>query len=72
IENQIPIVPVTIPYNWILFPDDGKLLFSRSKNMIIFHDPIDTRGMTRDDLKMLKSKTVSVIRSELKKRNKLN
>ena len=69
IEKQIPIVPITIPYNWILLPDDGKLLLKRHKNLIIFHDPIETKGMQIDSLEILKSKVYQIIDQELKSRN---
>lgn len=69
IEKQIPIVPITIPYNWILLPDDGKLLLNRHKNMIIFHDPIETIRMAIEDLPFLKSNVFNVITEELKERN---
>jgi 1-acyl-sn-glycerol-3-phosphate acyltransferase len=69
IEKQIPIVPITIPYNWIILPDDGKLLLRRHKNMIIFHDAIETKGLTLDDLENLKSRVYNVINKELKARN---
>lgn len=69
IEKQIPIVPITIPYNWILLPDDGKLLLNRHQNMIIFHDPIETKGLKIDELDLLKSKVYKIIDDELKKRN---
>lgn len=69
IEKQVPIVPVTIPYNWILLPDDGKLLLRRHKNMVIFHDPIETSGMTMDDLESLKDRVYTTIDRELKLRN---
>jgi len=69
IEKQIAIVPITIPYNWILLPDDGKLLLDRHENMIIFHDPIETKGMTINDLETLKTMVYEVIDQELKKWN---
>ncbi len=69
IEKQLPIAPVTIPYNWIVLPDDGKYLLHRHKNMIIFHDPIETKGMTIYDLEDLKSRVYNVINTELVARN---
>lgn len=69
IEKQIAIVPITIPYNWILLPDDGKLLLKRHENVIIFHDPIETKGMDMNDLESLKSRVYEIIDSELKARN---
>ena len=72
IEKQIPIVPVTIPYNWILLPDDGKLLLHRHKNMIIFHDPIETNNMTIEDIPSLKAEVFEIISKELRSRNSKN
>lgn len=69
IEKQLPIVPVTIPYNWIILPDDGKFLLHRHKNLVIFHDPIDTTGKTLDDLNDLKTQVFNVINGELEKKN---
>lgn len=40
IELQIPIIPVTIPYNWILLPDDNRFLMKNGKASIIFHEPV--------------------------------
>jgi 1-acyl-sn-glycerol-3-phosphate acyltransferase len=69
IEKQIPIVPISIPYNWILLPVDGKMLLQRHKNMIIFHDPIETKGLDIDALNDLKSSVFQVIDQELQRRN---
>lgn len=71
IEKQVPIIPVTIPYNWILLPDDGKFLLNRYKNMVIFHDPIETAGYSITDLPRLMNKVYEVIDRELKARNKV-
>ena len=71
IEKQIPIVPISIPYNWIILPDDGKMILRRYKNMIIFHDPIETKGLEIDALNGLKSSVFKVIDQELKRRNDL-
>jgi 1-acyl-sn-glycerol-3-phosphate acyltransferase len=68
IEKQIPIVPVTIPYNWIILPPDRFLLhWHRLK--VIFHEPIDPAGMTLADIGLLKDRTRSIIETELKKHN---
>jgi 1-acyl-sn-glycerol-3-phosphate acyltransferase len=72
IEKQVPIVPVTIPYNWIILPDDGKLLLHWHRNMVIFHDPIETRGLMMKDLEQLKKRVYEIIDSELKRRNELD
>ena len=67
IEQQIPIVPVTIPYNWIVLPDDNSLLVYRRSIKAIFHEPIETKGMTVHQIDQLKEKTYHIIDQELRK-----
>ncbi|HEY3402552.1 MAG TPA: lysophospholipid acyltransferase family protein [Ohtaekwangia sp.] len=66
IEKQIPIVPVTIPHNWIILPPD-QFLLRWHPITVIFHEPIDTTGLTLDDVDALKGKTFGIIESELQK-----
>ena len=66
IQKQIPIVPVTIPYNWIILPPDQFLLkWHRIK--VIFHEPVTTTGLTLDDLDQLKKTVFQIIDQELRK-----
>jgi len=64
IEKQIPIVPVTIPYNWIILPPD-QFLLSWKKLKVIFHEPIDPSIYTLKELHLLKAKVRTVIENEL-------
>ena len=66
IEQQIPVVPVTIPYNWIILPD-YTFLPRRHTMKVIFHEPIVTKGLTMDHLNELKQETYRVIDEELRK-----
>ena len=65
IERQIPIVPITIPNNWIILPDDGRHGMRRNVAKAIFHKPISTIGMNSNDIEKLKSQTFSTINNEL-------
>ncbi|EAY24729.1 lysophospholipid acyltransferase family protein [Microscilla marina] len=65
IEKQVPIVPVTMPYNWKILGNDS--LPNWHKGKAIVHKPIETQGLTMDDLAMLKQQTFTVIDNELKK-----
>ena len=65
IEKQIPVVPVTIPNNWIILPLN--LLLRWKPVWIIFHEPIPTEGLTSADMSYLKSRVKKVIEDELKK-----
>ena len=67
IEQQISIIPVTIPYNWIVLPDKKELNLKSGKLKIVFHEPIDARGMQPEDLQALKCSTFQIIDEQLKK-----
>jgi 1-acyl-sn-glycerol-3-phosphate acyltransferase len=64
IEKQIPIVPVTIPYNWIILPPEEFLLSWRPLK-VIFHDPIDPKGFTIENITAYKEKVRLIIEAEL-------
>jgi 1-acyl-sn-glycerol-3-phosphate acyltransferase len=65
IETQVPVVPVTICYNWIIFPDKSPRLITRHLMKVIIHEPIPTEGLTLKDLEDLKGKTYSVLHQEI-------
>ncbi|MGC3946254.1 MAG: lysophospholipid acyltransferase family protein [Chryseolinea sp.] len=65
IEKQIAIVPVTIPYNWIILPPD-RFLLRWHKLKVIFHEPVETTGMTLSDVDTLKLRLFTIIDHELK------
>ena len=69
IEKQIPIIPVTIPNNWILLPDDDRFLLKWGTMHVVYHEPISTEGLNLNDLESLKDKVYSVIQSELDRQN---
>jgi 1-acyl-sn-glycerol-3-phosphate acyltransferase len=64
IEKQIPIVPVTIPHNWIILPPDQFLLRWHPLK-VIFHEPIDTKGLTLADVDSLRERTFAIVEAEL-------
>ena len=66
IEKQIPIVPVTIPYNWIILPPE-KFLLHGHRLKVIFHEPINTKGLTSNDLGSLKVQVFKTIEEELQR-----
>ncbi len=65
IEKGVPIVPVSIPNNYKILPDNDKLNASMARCVVIFHDPISTIGLTMDDVPLLKSKVYQIIDSKL-------
>lgn len=64
IEKQIPLVPVTLPYNRLILPAHTFLL-KWGKVKAIFHEPIYTDGLTLNDLDRLKQQMYDVIQNEL-------
>ncbi len=72
IEKQIPVVPVTIPYNWIILPDSKRPLLHQGTIKLVFHEAIETKGMTLEDLDGLNEAVHKIIAAELKKYNPTN
>src|SRR5690606_33401883 len=64
IEKQIPVVPVTIPFNWIILPPE-EFLLQWHRLHIVFHEPIPTTGLTSADIDTLKDKVFHIIKDEL-------
>jgi 1-acyl-sn-glycerol-3-phosphate acyltransferase len=67
IEKQVAIVPMTIVNNWKILPDDGNYVPRGGLVKAIVHEPIETIGLTLDDVDMLKNKTKQIIANELRK-----
>lgn len=44
VEEQIPIIPVTIPYNYLLLPDKMPLVMHPGRIEMIVHEPIHPQG----------------------------
>ena len=65
IDMQVPVVPVTIAWNWIALPDDGKFIIRNRNLKLIIHEPINTRHMTNKSVGELKSLVFNTIEEEL-------
>lgn len=72
LEKKVAIVPVTIPFNWKIMPDEKKQRLHRAKISVIFHAPIETSGLTPDHMDLLKEKVFHTIQQELLRQNQLN
>lgn len=69
IQKQIPIVPVTLPYNWIILPDTMPMLLRWKKLHLVFHEPIEPAEFTSGDVEALKNRVYDILDGELKKYN---
>lgn len=70
LEKQVPIVPVTIPNNWIILPDAHPLLLRWRTMKVVFHEPIETKGMTVAQTDELKQRVFEILNQELKNENR--
>ena len=65
IENNLPILPVTLPDNYWIIQDDDLLNVRRRTCRIIYHAPIWPAGNTDEDVKKLRQEVFRVIQTEL-------
>ncbi len=66
IELQVPVVPVSMPYNHYFLPElHGKLRVRWHPIRAVFHEPISTKGMTLGDTETLKETVYTIIQNEL-------
>jgi len=71
IERQVPVVPITICYNWFILPDDGKWLPNFYVCKSIVHPPVSTEGLTEKDGESLKAIVYHQIQQCLERENKV-
>lgn len=69
IDKQIPLIPVTLSYNHLILPDDGRLLLDFKSGKIVIHPPIPTEGMNSKQVPELKQKCYDIIQGQLLKDN---
>lgn len=65
IQQQVPVVPVTLLNNYLILPDKSPIRFHWHPLRAVVHPPIDTAGLTQDNVDDLKQKTYQIIHSEL-------
>ncbi|MBS1553609.1 MAG: 1-acyl-sn-glycerol-3-phosphate acyltransferase [Bacteroidetes bacterium] len=68
IEKQVAVVPVTITNNWIILPDQKQLRLHWGRVEVIFHEPIETKGLTLDNVQQLKNQVFNIIDAELNRK----
>lgn len=70
IQQQVPIVPVSLLNNYLILPDNAKMRMHWHPLRAVIHPPIETTGMTQDDVERLKEETYKIINIELMKEAK--
>lgn len=71
IDKQIQLIPVTLSFNHLILPDDGRLLLNFRKGKIVIHPPLSTEGMTSKNLPALREKCYEIIQNQLWTDNQL-
>lgn len=65
IERQVPILPVVMPHNWYILPNDGSFLANWRMGQAIILPPVSTEGMTVADIDKLKKHTFDSMQEEI-------
>lgn len=67
IQQQVPVVPLTLVNNHRILPDQNPIRIYREPVQVVFHEPISTLGLTQADMETLREQTFRVIDAELHK-----
>ena len=67
IEEQVPILPITLLDTWRLFQTDPPLTAPARPGLsrVVVHDPISTKGLEKKDLVTLRQRTFETINGPL-------
>lgn len=62
-EKQIPIIPVTLSFNHLILPEDGRFLVYRKQAKMVFHEALNPKNFDSDE--SLKQKCFETIQKQL-------
>ncbi len=65
VEKNIPIIPVTMPFNYRIVPDKSPLRLHPHYCKIIIHEPVFPRGNSEKEIERLKNEVFNIIQKEL-------
>jgi 1-acyl-sn-glycerol-3-phosphate acyltransferase len=65
IQQQVPIVPVSLLNNYLILPDEKPFRVRWAPVRIVVHEPISTNGLTQSDANTLREQTYRVIEETL-------
>ncbi|MDF2159360.1 lysophospholipid acyltransferase family protein [Algoriphagus sp. CAU 1675] len=68
LDKQIPIIPVTLSYNHLILPDDGKFLMRLKRAKMVLHEAISPQPSDTEE--SLKQKCFEIIQRQLDEDNK--
>jgi 1-acyl-sn-glycerol-3-phosphate acyltransferase len=65
-ELNIPVVPVTLPFNWKILPDSNMLQPNPGTIQVVIHKPLYPSAYAEVDIEALKQDVFRIIEAELK------
>ncbi|MFC4873775.1 lysophospholipid acyltransferase family protein [Negadavirga shengliensis] len=65
VDKQIPIIPITLSYNHLILPDDGKFLLRYKSAKVVIHPPIPVEGLGHKSVPELKDRSFRIIQEQL-------
>jgi 1-acyl-sn-glycerol-3-phosphate acyltransferase len=65
IQQQVPIVPITLLNDYRVLPNAKKLRMRWEPIQVVFHPPVLTTGLTMSDIEPLKKQVFAIIQQEL-------
>ncbi|WP_317165120.1 lysophospholipid acyltransferase family protein [Cyclobacterium salsum] len=69
VDKQIPVIPITLSYNHLILPDDGRFLLRYKPVKVVIHPPVSVEGLGIRDVGELKEKCYRIIQEQLWKDN---
>ncbi len=65
IDKQIPVIPITLSFNHLILPDDGKFLLRFKTAKVVVHPPVEVNGLDSKAVNTLREKCHRVIQDQL-------
>jgi 1-acyl-sn-glycerol-3-phosphate acyltransferase len=69
-EKQIPVIPVTLSYNHLILPEDGKFILHRKAAKMVIHEALDPKNFESEE--ELSQKCFNIIQNQLFTDNRIN
>jgi 1-acyl-sn-glycerol-3-phosphate acyltransferase len=63
IENQVPIIPISLIDNYSIMPETT--FYWRKNLRVVFHEPIETIGKTRNDVEEIREMVYDIIQTNI-------
>lgn len=65
VDKQIPVIPITLSYNHLILPDDGRFLLRYKPVKVVIHPLVSVKGLGIRDVGQLKEKCYRIIQEQL-------